>query len=121
MLGASPISPCLPPSVGSSASGTGWPPSSEPPSAGSYGSGSTSLTTAPRWRSSLPLATLLCPCVRSQARSQCAPLDGHVLVGTVIGSPGHHRVRVGVLVVVLCGPAVGVGLAGVAGALAGAG
>src|SRR4051812_12207436 len=183
MLGASPISPCLPPSVGSPASGALRPPSTDvpPPSSGSWGSGSfslttaprsrlplagarrrrsrrccahrfartlahdcpslalvaaargaavpigslaRSLTTAPRRRSSPPLAALPCPLVRSHARSQPAPgLHGRIL-GTVIGSVGGRRVMDGVrlevlveLLVVLGRLLVGIGLPGVLRAL----
>src|SRR3954454_22013332 len=122
MLGSSPISPCLPPSVGSPASGALRPPSTDvpPPSSGSWGSGSFSLTTAPRWRSSPPLAALLCPFDRWHARSQSASgLRGHI-VGTVIGSAGGHRAMDGVrlevlveLLVVLGRLLVGIGLPGV--------
>src|SRR4051794_16135415 len=107
------------------------------------GSLARSLTTAPRWRSSPPLAALLCPLVRSHARSrpllagarrrrsrrccahsfarsQSAPgLRGHI-VGTVIGIVGGHRVMDGVrlevlveLFVVLGRLLVGIGLPGV--------
>src|SRR3954466_2173663 len=127
MLGASPASPRLPPAVGSPADGTSRPPSwdSPWPSAGSYGSGSTSLTTAPRRRSSPSLATLPCSLVRSHARSPCTPLCGHVL-DTLIGSRRRDRVvtvelRVLEVLVVLRGLAVRVGLTGVLRALPGAG
>src|SRR3954470_265297 len=127
MLGASPTSPLLPPAVGSPADGTSRPPSwdSPWPSAGSYAAGSPSLTTAPRRRSSPSLATLLSSLVRSQARSPCTPLCGHVL-DTLIGSRGPDRVAavelpVVEVLVVLCRLAVRVGLTGVLRALPGAG
>src|SRR3982751_2623998 len=121
MLGASPICPCLPPSVGSPASGAVRPPRTDVPlpSSGSWGSGSLSLMTAPRPHPSPPL----CPLVRAQDLSQSTPgLRGHVL-GTVIGSVGGDPVVVEgvVLVVVLGRLPVGIGLAGVLRALAGTG